>query len=234
MSTTVVPHSKVRRGILEGPALKYFYMIHRGREGTGNMVQWLLHFPDYLVITLLIRSLLGDYPPDPLILSLWLCATVFIFQAFPNSHPLLLEGLVRTKTFFTLILGVVYSMSKSESSSSPEVRNYDYPCEVFHWWVRNKRRKIIRLSVYLLEVSFGDSRALAASQTTRLKNMEVLHNSSHPFLSLLPNSVLLLGPPETCCFLGVIKPRRSLLGCGGQFRRSLWRDLLHIDWWKHQ
>jgi len=27
---------------------------------------------------------------------------------------------------------------------------------------------------------------------------------------------------------------RSLVGCCGQFRRSLWRVLLHIDWWKHQ
>jgi len=60
----------------------------------------------------------------------------FILQAPPKSHPFVLEGLVRAKTFFTLLLGVAYSVSKSESSSSPEVRNYDYPCEVFlfyHW-----------------------------------------------------------------------------------------------------
>ena len=48
-----------------------------------------------------------------------------ILQAPPNLHPFVLEGLVRTKTFFTLLLGVAYSVSKSESSSSSEVRNYD-------------------------------------------------------------------------------------------------------------
>ena len=48
----------------------------------------------------------------------------FILQATPNLHPFVLEGLVRTKTFFTLLLGVAYSVSKSESSSSSEVRNW--------------------------------------------------------------------------------------------------------------
>ena len=50
----------------------------------------------------------------------------FILQVPPNFHPFVLEGLVRTKTFFTLLLGVAYSVSKSESSSSSEVRNYDH------------------------------------------------------------------------------------------------------------
>jgi len=43
---------------------------------------------------------------------------MFILQAPPNLHPFVLEGLVRTKTFFTLLLGVAYFVSKSESSSS--------------------------------------------------------------------------------------------------------------------
>ena len=44
-------------------------------------------------------------------------------QAPPNLHPFALEGLVRTKTFLTLLLGVAYSVSKSESLSSSEVAN---------------------------------------------------------------------------------------------------------------
>ena len=40
--------------------------------------------------------------------------------------PFCFGGLVRTKTFFTLLLGVAYSVNKSESSSSSEVRNYDH------------------------------------------------------------------------------------------------------------
>jgi len=51
---------------------------------------------------------------------------IFILKAPPNLHPFVLEGLVRTKTFFTLPLGVAYSVSKSESSSSSEIRNYDH------------------------------------------------------------------------------------------------------------
>ena len=50
----------------------------------------------------------------------------FILQAPPNLHPFVLEGLVRTKTFFTLLLGLAYSVSTSESSSRSEVRNYDH------------------------------------------------------------------------------------------------------------
>ena len=57
----------------------------------------------------------------------------FILQASPNLHPFVLEGLVRTMTFFTLLLGVAYSVSKSESLSSSEVRNYDH-----HRWEPNK------------------------------------------------------------------------------------------------
>jgi len=63
-----------------------------------------------------------------------ICIPIFILQAPPNLHPFVLEGLVRTKTFFTLLLGVVYSVSKSESSSSSEVRNYDH-----HRWETNKQ-----------------------------------------------------------------------------------------------
>ena len=62
----------------------------------------------------------------------------FILQAPPNLHPFVLEGLVpsRTKFFFTLLLGVAYSVSKSESSSSSEVRNYDH-----HRWETNKQMR---------------------------------------------------------------------------------------------
>ena len=35
--------------------------------------------------------------------------TSFILQAPLNLHPFVLEGLDRTKTFFTLLLGVAYS-----------------------------------------------------------------------------------------------------------------------------
>ena len=59
-----------------------------------------------------------------------------ILQAPPNLHPFVLDGLVRTKTFFTLLLGVTYSVSKSESSSSSEVRNCDH-----HRWETNKQMK---------------------------------------------------------------------------------------------
>ena len=59
-------------------------------------------------------------------IHMYIYAYIFILQAPPNSHPFVLEGLVRTKTFFTLLLGVTYSVSKSESSSSSEVRNYDH------------------------------------------------------------------------------------------------------------
>ena len=58
----------------------------------------------------------------------------FILQAPQNLHPFVLEGLVRTKTFFTLLRGVAYSVSISESSSSSEVRNYDH-----HRWETNKQ-----------------------------------------------------------------------------------------------
>jgi len=61
---------------------------------------------------------------------------IFILQDPPNLHPFVLEGLVRTKTFFTLQLGVAYSVSKSEASSSSEVRNYDH-----HRWETNKQMR---------------------------------------------------------------------------------------------
>jgi len=47
---------------------------------------------------------------------------------------LFLEGLVRTKTFFTLLRGVAYSVSKTELSSSSEVRKYDW-----RRWETNKQ-----------------------------------------------------------------------------------------------
>jgi len=59
-----------------------------------------------------------------------------ILQAPPNLHPFVLDGLVRTKTFFTLLLGVSYSMSKSDSSSSSEVRSYDHRI-----WETNKQMR---------------------------------------------------------------------------------------------
>ena len=67
----------------------------------------------------------------------WFCTrTGLILQAPPNSHPFVLKGLVRAKTFFTLLLGVTYSVSKSDSSSSSEVRNYDH-----HRWETNKQMR---------------------------------------------------------------------------------------------
>ena len=60
----------------------------------------------------------------------------FILQAPLNLHPFVLEGLVRTKTFFTSMLGVAYSVSKTESSSSSEVCNYDH-----HRWETNKQMR---------------------------------------------------------------------------------------------
>jgi len=61
---------------------------------------------------------------------------ILILQAPPNLHPFVLEGLVRTKTFFILLLGVAYSVSKSESWLSSEVRNYDH-----HRWETNKQMR---------------------------------------------------------------------------------------------
>jgi len=49
--------------------------------------------------------------------------------------PFCFRGL-SSKTFFTLLLGVAYSVSKSESSSSSEVHNYDH-----HRWETNKQMK---------------------------------------------------------------------------------------------
>jgi len=61
------------------------------------------------------------------------CAEL-ILQAPPNLYPVVLEGLVRMKTFFTLLLGVACSVSKTESSSSSEVRNYNR-------WETNKQMR---------------------------------------------------------------------------------------------
>jgi len=66
----------------------------------------------------------------------------------PLLHPFVLEGLVlrlrvknwnwnclvRTKTFFTLQLGVAYSVNKFESFLNSEFRNYDN-----HRWETNKQ-----------------------------------------------------------------------------------------------
>jgi len=104
-----------------------------------------------------------------------------------------------------------YSVSKSESSSSWEVRNYDYhrwetnkqieetntlcvPFDVFlfYHWERYQKFDHVRhgglkelwpidfLPVHILQVSFGHSRPLAASQVTRRKDMEVLHKFAQP------------------------------------------------------
>jgi len=61
---------------------------------------------------------------------------MFNLQAPPNLHSFVLEGLVYIKTFFTSLLGVAYSVSKSESSSSSEDRNYDH-----HRWEINKQMR---------------------------------------------------------------------------------------------
>jgi len=58
-------------------------------------------------------------------------------------YPFVLEDLVHTKTFFTLLLGVVYSVSKSESSSSSEVRNYDH-----HRWETNKHTIMVGVGIF--------------------------------------------------------------------------------------
>ena len=92
-----------------------------------------------LCILMYSRSLSFTHSPSSLLslslsLSQFLCIEMYsrsqsltlILQAPPNLHPFVLEGLVRTKTFSTVLLGVAYSVSKSESSSSSEVRNYDH------------------------------------------------------------------------------------------------------------
>jgi len=77
-----------------------------------------------------------ENPSGSLVFSYEKTKTVFILQAPPNLHPFVMEGLVRMKTFFAVLLGVAYSVSKSESSSSSEVRNYDH-----HRWETNKQMK---------------------------------------------------------------------------------------------
>jgi len=162
-----------------------------------------------------------------------------ILQAPPNLHPIVLEGLVRTKTF----LGVVYSVSNPESSLSSEVRNYDHhrwdtnkemretntPCVpfdvllVYHWercekvdHVRHRGLKewspIDFLLAHILHVSFGDCRPHVASQLTRRKDMEVLHNFAQPLIIHMPIFWYLVDHPKTCSFVGLIKPCHLLTG----------------------
>jgi len=69
---------------------------------------------------------------------MFVASLIFILQVPPNLRPFVLEGLVRTPTFFAVLLGVAYSVSKSESSLSSEVRNYDH-----HRWETNKQMKEI-------------------------------------------------------------------------------------------
>jgi len=81
--------------------------------------------------------------------QVWIAVRILILQTPPNSHPFVLEGLVRPKTFFTLLLGVTYSVSKSESLSSSEVRDYDH-----HRWEPNKNMRetntpCVRFDVFL-------------------------------------------------------------------------------------
>jgi len=90
------------------------------------------------------------------------------------------------------------------------------------------------LHVHILHVSFGHCRPLAASQVTCRKDTEVLHKFTtldHTHAHLLMSC----WPPKNmqfCRFHQTVSPfDRSLLGCCGQFRRSLWRVLLHIDWY---
>jgi len=49
---------------------------------------------------------------------------MFILQAPPNLHPFVLEGLVRTKTFFTLLIGVAYSVGIGANLSHHRVQKF--------------------------------------------------------------------------------------------------------------
>ena len=75
--------------------------------------------------------------------------SILILQAPPNLHPFVLEGLVHTKTFFTLLLGVAYSVSKSESSSSSEVRNYDHHRQEINKQTRETNTPCVPFDVFL-------------------------------------------------------------------------------------
>ena len=83
-------------------------------QGTGNREQGTCRVP----------QVFPEHVPEPLLenpsLGFWAGAeiffpflipfdSVFILQAPPNLHPFVLEGLVCTKIFFTLLLGVAYS-----------------------------------------------------------------------------------------------------------------------------
>ena len=74
---------------------------------------------------------------------------MFILQAPPNSHPFVLEGLVRTPTLFTVLPGVAYSASKSESSSSSEVRNYDHHRRETNKQMRETNTSCVPFDVFL-------------------------------------------------------------------------------------
>jgi len=50
--------------------------------------------------------------------------------------PFCFGGFSSYEEFVTLLIGVAYSVSKSESTSSSEVRNYDH-----HRWEPNKQMK---------------------------------------------------------------------------------------------
>jgi len=66
--------------------------------------------------------------------------------------------------------------------------------------------------VHLLQVSFGHSMPLAASQATRRKDMEVLHKCAQPWITHMRIFSCLLDPTKTCSFIGLIKLCHILTG----------------------
>ena len=68
------------------------------------------------------------------------------------------------------------------------------------------------LPVHILQVSFRQYRPLAASQVTRRKDREVLHKFAQPWIIHMPIFWCLVDPPETCSFVGLIKPFHLLTG----------------------
>jgi len=56
-----------------------------------------------------------------------------------------------------------------------------------------------------LQVSFGHCRPLAASQVSRMKDMEVLHEFAQPWITHMRIFWCLLDPTKTCSFIGLIK-----------------------------
>jgi len=97
----------------------------------------------------------------------------------------------------------------------------------FRWWFRFAFRLPFR-------VSSSTKRAV-----TGRKDMQVPHKSAQPQITLLRIFCCLLDWfPENMQFCrvdqSVMHVDTSLLGYCGQFRRFLWRILLHVYWRKHE